>query len=298
MKITKELRKMKALNCMAILSFLCAPNLSAWAFFLGRQNNSVACPPVSTALYGKGGSSARKQAALRDMMAKAKALKNPPEKVAEGDDVGGEAVVVGQMSDEEIRAANDRKRFDFLLDNEASIMYAESGNRELEERMAEELASSSFGKGAMDMLFAGDPAPVLCWHDLVQNNGLELGKSGAERILSRGVTMVLVDPRVKSSELRSVLRSLVPDIGSLGQFAVVTPDSPSENRRAKKKGGFNDFEFLSDEKREWMRSYTALGTKRYELGFYILEGGKIKNVFRGLNVVTASASILDAIRSS
>jgi len=174
-------------------------------------------------------------------------------------------------------------------------MYAESGNRELEERMAEELASSSFGKGAMDMLFEGDPAPVLCWHDLVQNNGLELGKSGAERILSRGVTMVLVDPRVRSSELRLVLRSLVPDTGSL---IVVTPDSPSENRRAKKKGGFNDFEFLSDEKREWMRSYTALGTKRYELGFYILEEGKIKKVCRGLNVVTASASILEAIRSS
>jgi len=109
-----QLRKMKAFNCIAILSFLYAPKFSARAFFLGQQNYSVAWVSPSltstTALCGKGGSSARKQAALRDMMAKAKARKNSSDQLEEGGDVSGGAAVVGQMSDEEVRAAKDRKR--------------------------------------------------------------------------------------------------------------------------------------------------------------------------------------------
>mmetsp|Transcript_39801 Transcript_39801/g.93269 ORF Transcript_39801/g.93269 Transcript_39801/m.93269 type:complete len:338 (-) Transcript_39801:284-1297(-) len=278
-------------------------------FVFGSRKSSLATS--LTSLSGKGGKSSKKQAALRDMMAKARAQKADPEGAASAN-----VDKVADEGDDAVRVKNDRRRFEYLLQNEASIMYGDGVDRELEDKMGEELKSSSIGKVEYnDILFEGDPAPETCWYDLVPtqtvNDNDPLGKSGAERILpwlrgggggssSTEQLAVLVDPRPKSNELRSVIRDLkgaVPNDRALGKFAVVTSDSAAENRRCRKKNGI-EFEILSDEKREWMRVYSALGTKRWELSIYILAEGKIRKVLRGLNSVTAANTVLDAIRSA
>jgi hypothetical protein len=170
-----------------------------------------------------------------------------------------------------------------------------------------------------DLLFEGDPAPTDCFEELVSiKSENAIGSTGKQRIvpwLHKNVArhddyiVVLTDPRMQSLELREsvkiLLLELPKDIQS--RLIVINADSPAENRRWLKKSGFssptNDdiqqptLEVYSDEKMEWMRSYTALGDKRWSLSMFVLAAERIQKLAREVDQYGASRTIQNAVKA-
>ena len=82
-----------------------------------------------------------------------------------------------------------------------------------------------------------------------------------------------------------------------------TADTPAENRRWLKKnkmgegdggGGVNIY---SDENREWMREYTALGERRWSMCLFVLQDGVVRRLVRELDADLAPSVVQNAGKS-
>ena len=160
----------------------------------------------------------------------------------------------------------------------------------------------------VDRIFEGDPAPEDPFQDLLNiESGNALGEAGVKTLLpwlsnnsakQTDYLVILTDPRPKSSEMRSAMRSLVklpPNI--LKQMIVINADTPAENRRYLKKQGITSLNVLCDEKREWMREYTALGEKRWAICMFIVADRRVQKLAREVDFDSVSSVVQNAIKS-
>jgi hypothetical protein len=260
---------------------------------------------TSTNLYGafnKG----NKQAALMKKMADAK-----KQREIEDDGIDAAPAVVetkGRLSDEELKKQNDLRRFQELLDSEATTANYNIGGDNYKTQQQEE-EDIDAGQRGIDRLFEGDPAPVERFEDLINHTtGNALGKNGASRVVpwlnkssskQKDFLIVLSDPREKSSELRSALKNmskmLTADV--LSRLIVINADSPGENRRFLRKNDIDNINVYSDEKREWMREYTVLGETRWAMCAMVLHDGRVEKIVRELDVELATQVIKSSIKS-
>lgn len=266
--------------------------------------------PSSTSLYGAF-NKRNKQADLMKKMQEAKRQREMSE--------GGEtaAAIVEEeekskankrLSDEEMKKQNDLKRFQELLDSESATVNYDIGGSNYKTKQQEEEEIDSFNRG-VDRMFEGDPAPTDVFEDLVNfTTGNALGKNGASRVVpwlnkssakQKDVLVVLTDPREKSSELRSSLKSiskLLPaDIRS--KMIIINADTPAENRRFLKKNEIENLNIYCDEKREWMREYTVLGDKRWAMNLLVLQEGRVERLVREVDVELVTQVIKTSVTS-
>ena len=163
----------------------------------------------------------------------------------------------------------------------------------------------------MDRIFEGDPAPEDCFEELVSiRSENAIGASGKQRLVPwlhknaarHGDYLVIIsDPRPQSPELRETVKSLLselpPDVKD--RLLVVNADSPAENRRWLKKSGIPDdkLHVYSDEKMEWMRSYTALGANRWSMTMFVIAEGRVAKLARELDQYGASRTVRNAVKA-
>jgi hypothetical protein len=174
-------------------------------------------------------------------------------------------------------------------------------------------------KGAgKDHLFEGDPAPTDCFEELVSiKSENAIGVTGKQRLVPwlhkntarhEDCVVVLTDPRRQSVELRETVKGIVTDLPKdvQNKLIVINADSPAENRRWLKKSGLMSntgdlqqptLDVYSDEKMEWMRSYTALGDKRWSMTMFVLASGKIQKLAREVNQYDATKTIQNAVKA-
>lgn len=270
----------------------------------------------STALF-RGSKNAKKQMELAKKMALAKQQKQRAAEEAEGvgssdcESAASPSASAG-MSDDEIKAENDRKRFDELLNSErATAMFefnSESGY--LTREQEEEAATAGSSRGRVDRLFELDSAPTTPFEDIVNiHTENALGESGAKNLVPwlhkntarhKDYLVVITDPREKSSELRQTITSLCKSLPKpiLSKTIIINADAPPENRRWLKKNKLeDDATVFSDEKREWMREYTALGEKRWSMTCFVLGDGKIQKLVRELDQDLAPTVVRNAVKS-
>jgi peroxiredoxin len=164
------------------------------------------------------------------------------------------------------------------------------------------------GRG-VDRLFEGDPAPTAPFEELVSiKSENAIGETGAKRLVpwlrhsgSDDYLVIISDPRVKSPEFREAiqaLRSELPqDIAS--KIVFVNADTPAENRRFLKKNNFMDsgIKLYSDEKREWMQAYTALGEYRWSMTMFIISQERIQKLVREMASVDAASVVSKAVKA-
>ena len=271
----------------------------------------------STALF-RGAKNAKKQMELAKKMALAKQQKQRAAEDAEGGGASdgqsasaASSASVG-MSDDEIKAENDRKRFDELLNSErATAMFGfntESGY--LTREQEEEAATAGASRGRVDRLFEMDSAPPTPFEDIVNiRTENALGESGAKNLVPwlhkntarhKDYLVVITDPREKSSELRQAITSVCKSLPKpiLSKTIIINADAPPENRRWLKKNKLEeDVTIFSDEKREWMREYTALGETRWSMTMFILGDGKIQKLVREFDQDLAPTVVRNAVKS-
>lgn len=236
-----------------------------------------------------------------DLMAKMKAAKAKRENP-------DAAAVETEKSREQIKEENDRKRFDDLLNRQSSFS-DDSETTYLTKAQEEEEASAGY-KG-VDRLFEGDDAPVEVFHSLVKPSSsstpLPLGEIGAKRIVpwlgstysSSEYLIVVTDPRSKSSELKRVVKSLNAMLPQTikSRMIVVTSDSAKDNFKHMKSSEITSFDIYSDENREFMRQYTALGEKRWAICMFIVADGIIQRIVRELDPDFAPDVVRKAVNS-
>merc|ERR1712232_280477 len=102
--------------------------------------------------------------------------------------------------------------------------------------------------------------------------------------------IIICDPRVKSPELRDTARSLFKELPKdlLSRTVIINADTPAENRRWMKKSNVQDVNILSDEKREWMRGYTALGENRWSMTMFVLADERVQKIAREMETIGAT----------
>jgi hypothetical protein len=212
------------------------------------------------------------------------------------------------LSDEEMKIKNDRLRFEEMLRSTAVAIGNdfESGGYLSQEQEEEEI---DLARAGVDRRFEGDAAPAAPFEELVSIKSENvLGSAGAARLVPwlrknqvrrAEYLAVICDPRPKSTELRSTIKqlaaSLSPDM--LERLIVINADSPAENRRWMKKNDAFKIEIYSDEKMEWMRSYTALGDKRWSMTFFVIADERIQKLARDVDGVQATKVVTNAINS-
>jgi len=210
------------------------------------------------------------------------------------------------QSAEEIQKENDRKRFEYLLNSESatvSHMNEYEGSSYLTKEQEEEEAEAAFM--GENRFYEGDEAAAAPFQDLVSvKSEKALGPKGAERLLpwlrdKSDYVIVLSEPRTKSTEFRKMLMNVQGSIPFeiLDRIVVINADSPSENRKWMKKNGITTYDVFSDEKREWMRAYTALGKKRWSITMFILSEGRIQKLVRDMDFEMAPTIISNAVKS-
>ncbi|GFH46570.1 hypothetical protein CTEN210_03044 [Chaetoceros tenuissimus] len=265
--------------------------------------------PSSTSLYGAF-NRRNKQADLMKKMQEAKKQRE----LNEGGEVAAAIVeeekskANKRLSDEEMKTQNDLKRFQELLDSESATVNYDIGGSNYKTKQQEEEEIDAGARGA-DRMFEGDPAPTDVFEDLVNfTTGNALGKNGASRVVpwlnkssakQKDCLVVLTDPREKSSELRSSLKSiskLLPaDIRS--KMIIINADTPAENRRFLKKNEIDNLNIYCDEKREWMREYTVLGDKRWAMNLLVLQEGRVERLVREVDVELVTQVIKSSVTS-
>jgi hypothetical protein len=251
-----------------------------------------------------------KQADLMKKMQEAKRQKEISEGGVEASNSsdGADAKQI-RKSDEEIKKENDVKRFEQLLNSEAAtINYGIDGNSNnyLTKKQEEEEMDAGFR--GLDRIFEGDPAKEEPFQDLVRvENGNALGEAATKRLLpwlnknsakQMDYLVIVSDPRPKSSELRTAIRKIAklpPNI--LSRLIVINADTPAENRRYLKKEGIKTVDIFCDEKREWMREYSALGEERWAMCMFVVSDGRVAKVVRELDVDSVSPVIQNAVKS-
>lgn len=219
------------------------------------------------------------------------------------DDTASDETKKAKLSDKEIKEQNDRRRFDELLKSSSVSVSGISSDGYLSKQQ-EDLEIDALRKG-IDLLFEGDPAPTDVFDGLVAPNDNILGEAGTKRIVpwlreSSDYLIVISDPRVKSLQLRDVVKTIVNELprNLLSRTIVINSDSPSENRRLIKKNIPNSSLLIySDEKKEWMRDYTALGEDRWSMTMFVLADGRLQKIARDLDTTSASKTIQNAVNA-
>jgi len=113
-----------------------------------------------------------------------------------------------------------------------------------------------------------------------------------------GFIQVITDPREKSTELRRTIKSFEKLPAPIkNRMIVITSDSARDNAKYMKNNGVSSFELYSDEKREFMRQYTALGEKRWAICMFIISDGVIQRVVRELDQDIAGDVVQRAVNS-
>jgi hypothetical protein len=153
----------------------------------------------------------------------------------------------------------------------------------------------------VDRKFEGDPAPWQPFEELVSIKSENcIGARAAERMCQRDYLVVFCDPRMNSAELHETVKNLVVDLPKpiLSRVIVVNADTPAENRRWLKKDSLEDrIDVFSDEKREWMQAYTALGEKRWSMTMFVLADERVQKLAREVDQYAASRVIRNAVES-
>eukprot|EP00586_Coscinodiscus_wailesii_P004866 CAMPEP_0172483426 /NCGR_PEP_ID=MMETSP1066-20121228/10459_1 /TAXON_ID=671091 /ORGANISM="Coscinodiscus wailesii, Strain CCMP2513" /LENGTH=258 /DNA_ID=CAMNT_0013247315 /DNA_START=242 /DNA_END=1018 /DNA_ORIENTATION=- len=244
-----------------------------------------------------------KQADLARKFAMAKQKKQPKNVSAPSEATAEER----KLTPEEIKERNDRQRFDDLLNSEAatqSYMNEFGGGRYLSKQQEEDEVNAIYA--GIDQIYEGDPAPTLPFQDLVvPQTEQPLGKGGTEKILPwlkkndpKDYVIVISDPRPKSTELRKIAKSFTSQLNNemLQRVIIVNADTCAENRRWVNKNGIT-VDVYCDEEKEWMKSYTALGKKRWAVCMFILADGKVDKLVRELDGDIAGMVIKNAVES-
>jgi len=222
--------------------------------------------------------------------------------------------VDSRLTDAEIKEQNDRKRFEELLNSNtaASMSIANGGNSLSDNYLTteqEEETIDAYRRG-VDRLFEGDPANSEVFEELVSMKSENaIGETGAKRLLPwlrntniSDYIVVVSDPREKSMEFRSTIKSLSSElpIDIFNKIVFINADTPSENRKAlgKMKLADSSIRLFSDEKREWMQTYTALGENRWSLTLFILAEGRVQKLVREFSQISCSSVIQNAINAT
>ena len=84
------------------------------------------------------------------------------------------------------------------------------------------------------------------------------------------------------------------------KIVFINADTPAQNRRLLKKIGMLDsnVRLYSDEKREWMQAYTALGENRWSMTLYVLADERIQKLVREFSQISASNVVQKAVKAS
>ena len=289
-------------------------NVTLLLLFIGilfHVHSFVPCKRLrhhSTKLFG----AFHKRNKQADLMAKMKAAKENRANLANDSNSNG------KKSREEIKEENDRKRFEELLNRSTSVDLDSSSYRTVSQE--DEDASAAYR--GVDRLFEGDDAPTDVFYDLIRPSldAQPLGESGAKRVVpwlgavanSKEYLILITDPRTKSTELRKVLKSIqassVITSAMKSRMIVVTPDSARDNYKYMKNNGMSKddgtasydstvIEMYSDEKREFMRQYTALGEQRWAICMFIVADGVVQRIVRELDPDFAVDVIRKAVNS-
>jgi len=266
----------------------------------------------STALSMGGMNRRNKQADLARKMALAKKQRLNPDATLDDMDDDKNKENRGGLSDEEVKKQNDLKRFEDMLNSDASTvrtMDEFGGDSYLTKTQEEEEANAGYSR--VERIYEGDPAPSAPFENLVSvKSGNPLGKFGAEKILpwvkhqansqkAKDYVVVMTDPRTKSLELRQVMKTFVKRLPEniLDRLLVVNADSPNDNRKFAKKNMVSSLNVYSDEKREWMREYTALGEKRWAICLFVLSEGRVQKLVREMDPDLAPTVVVNAVKS-
>jgi hypothetical protein len=133
-----------------------------------------------------------------------------------------------------------------------------------------------------------------------------IGETGAKRLIpwlhkTGDYVVVVCDPRVKSLEFRDTVKALRSDLPKeiWNKAIFINADTPAENRRWLKKNNMMDsgIRLYSDEKREWMQGYTALGENRWSMTLFVLAEERIQKLVRELASVDATNVVDKAINA-
>jgi len=213
-----------------------------------------------------------------------------------------------RLSDEDMKKANDLKRFEQLLSSNSGTMNYEldgDGTNYLTKKQEEDNLDA--GSQSVNRLFEGDPAPTEPFQGLVSiQTDLALGEAGANKIVPwlrknasnhNDYLVIISDPRTKSSELRDLMNIISTETPSdiLSNLVVINSDTTAENRKWLKKRELTNLKVLSDEKREWMRAYTALGEERWAICMFVIADGRVQKLVRELDANVADKVVKGAI---
>ena len=156
-------------------------------------------------------------------------------------------------------------------------------------------------------MFEGDPAPTKPFEGLVSSKtDNELGENGSKRLVpwlkninQSDYLLVICDPRIESSQLKEAVINLAQELPKpiLSRMVVINADTPAQNRRFMKKSGLTSLDFYSDEKREWMKSYTALGQDRWSMSMFIVADERLQKVSRDFDVLSATKTVRNAVKA-
>lgn len=163
----------------------------------------------------------------------------------------------------------------------------------------------------VDRIFEGDPAPTDCFEELVSiRSENAIGVNGKNRLVPwlrknsarhHEYLVVITDPRMESPELRETVKALLVELPEdiRNRMIVINADSPAENRRWLKKGGIPDdkIELYSDEKMEWLRTYTALGENRWSMTMFVIADGRVQKLARGIDQYGATRTVRNAVKA-
>lgn len=247
-----------------------------------------------------------KQAELQRkmMLAKQQAAQKANEGGGESSSKAGEEKM--RMTDEELKEMNDRKRFEELLNSSMGSIGAESSDNYLSQEQEEENIDA-YRKGA-DRFFEGDPAPTEAFEELVSiKSENAIGGAAAKRLLpwlrvKSDYVVVVSDPRSKSPEFMNTVKDLSSELPRdiFSKILFINADTPAQNRRFLKKKNISDssIRLYSDEKREWMQAYTALGENRWSMTLFVLADGRIQKIVREFSQISATDVVRKAIKAT
>lgn len=249
------------------------------------------------------GKSRNKQADLRRKMELAKQQK---EEVTSS---GGGQAKEKPLTDEEIRERNDRLRFEELLKKEGATMLNDYSSQEgYLNKNQEEDEIIAYKKGA-DRLFENDPAPTECFERLIDvTTEKSLAKKGSQHLvpwLTAGLDehdyrVIICDPRPQSLEFHQAITDLNAALPNdiKDRLYYINADTPAENRRWMKKKNIEKLQLFCDtESKDWMRTYTALGDKRWSMTMFVIAQGKVMKIARDLDIYNISRTVVNAIKS-
>ncbi len=158
----------------------------------------------------------------------------------------------------------------------------------------------------LDRIFEGDVAPIQPFEELVNiKSENAIGDTGMRRLVpwlkntKSDYLIIVCDPRVQSPELRETVLNLNSNLGKdmLSKLVIINADTPAENRRWLKKSNFDDMIVFSDEKREWMRSYTALGEDRWSMTLFVIADERVQKIAREMESLSSVKVIENAVKS-